>query len=280
MTLKSLLPGYAWPLKECLLLTSVGGHFSHVPFLRQEMESVLSILELSGIPWRECQGPAGHSARLTSYLFPNSPFSPASWGLLTHDLFQAGSKELAWEASQAMPPQRGPGPGNQAYSAPVGGAGLPPRKSLKSSRRCVVSVQLTPVPRTALGGNRGQCVPPLPMCKASEGAWSALPEAPVQGQPGHRSTLQVRTHCSRRARSSAAAPTALDTLPARLLGPNPGSSLTVSPRSVFLPPLLGQHSASSTLLSQALLGGVGDTGIDLPDADPVLREITASERFT
>lgn len=28
-------------LKHCLLLKSVGGHFSHVPFLRQETESVL-----------------------------------------------------------------------------------------------------------------------------------------------------------------------------------------------------------------------------------------------
>lgn len=71
-------------------------------------------------------------------------------------------------------------PGNQVYSAPVGGVGLPSRKSLKSSRERVVSFSWAPLPKTTSEG-AGQRVLPFSTPQTRESTLSDLPEAPAQG---------------------------------------------------------------------------------------------------
>ena len=151
--------------------------------------------------------------------------------------------------------REGQAPGNQVYPAPLGGVGLPSRKSLKTPRGQFVVGSSA---KNNLGRERRDSARhPRPCCNTDEGASSALPEAPVQGQPGHRSALHVRTPRQPKASSSADTthcprhPSLPDSW-AQTLGVLfdclPSLCLPVS----FPLPLPSQHSFSSTLPSQAL----------------------------
>lgn len=177
-------------------------------------------------PWRQRQGRAGAEQRLTSDPFPNSASALPLKGHWPVNSSWMGSvtegEELDRDASgpsgtRILP--RKPGAWKPRLFCPCGWGGPALQEVPEKLRGTCGKLLVGSAAKNNLWKEQDSVYCPSAHHKPSEGALSALPKAPVQGQPEHHPVLHARTRSSLQAASSRHQPTALDTPPSKTLSP-------------------------------------------------------------